>query len=57
MLSRIVFYHGAFVDGLEFVYDDGSTQLFGKRGGKEGGDTFDMGKLFSRPAIWVAVFV
>jgi hypothetical protein len=44
VLSRIIFYHGFAVDGLEFVYDDDSRQLFGKRGGKEGGDFFDMGK-------------
>jgi hypothetical protein len=43
VLSRIIFYHGAAVDGMEFVYDDDSRQLFGKRGGKEGGDVFDMG--------------
>ncbi|KAK3941195.1 putative peptidase family-domain-containing protein [Diplogelasinospora grovesii] len=42
VLSRIIFYHGFAVDGLEFVYDDDSRQLFGKRGGKEGGDAFDM---------------
>jgi hypothetical protein len=45
VLSRIIFYHGHAVDGLEFVYDDDSRQLFGKRGGKEGGDVFDMGKI------------
>lgn len=42
VLSKIVFHHGLAVDGLEFVYDDESTQLFGKRGGKEGGDVFDI---------------
>jgi len=43
ILSRIIFYHGFAFDGIEFVYDDDSRQLFGKRGGKPGGDTFDMG--------------
>lgn len=43
VLSRVIFYHGLCVDGMEFVYDDDSRQLFGKRGGKEGGDSFDMG--------------
>ena len=43
VLSRVVFYHGFAVDGIEFVYDDDSRQLFGKKGGKEGGDSFDMG--------------
>ncbi|KAK1753485.1 putative peptidase family-domain-containing protein [Echria macrotheca] len=42
VLSRIIFYHGFAFDGMEFVYDDDSRQLFGKRGGKAGGDTFDM---------------
>lgn len=44
VLSRIVFYHGFAVDGLEFGYDDGSSQLFGKKGGKKGGDAFDLGQ-------------
>lgn len=44
VLSRIVFYHGFALDGLEFFYDDNSSQLFGKRGGKPGGDSFEMGK-------------
>ncbi|KAK5653577.1 hypothetical protein OQA88_8839 [Cercophora sp. LCS_1] len=42
VLSKIVFYHGFALDGLEFVYDDDSRQLFGKRGGKIGGDVFEM---------------
>ncbi|KAK6226636.1 metallopeptidase [Colletotrichum tabaci] len=41
VLSRVVLYHENAVNGIEFVYDDDSTQLFGKRGGKEGGDTFE----------------
>ncbi|KAL7782268.1 putative peptidase family domain-containing protein [Trichoderma afarasin] len=41
VMSRVIVYHGSALDGLEFVYDDNSTQLFGKRGGKEGGDTFE----------------
>ena len=43
VLSRVVFYHGFAVDGIEFFYDDGESQLFGKRGGKPGGDSFEMG--------------
>ncbi|TPX09563.1 uncharacterized protein E0L32_009164, partial [Thyridium curvatum] len=42
VLSRIIFYHGFAMDGMEFVYDDDSRQLFGKRGGKAGGDSFEM---------------
>ena len=33
------------LDGLEFCYEDGHSQLFGKRGGKLGGDEFLLGKL------------
>jgi hypothetical protein len=44
VLSRVVAYHGFALDGLEFFYDDGSSQLFGKRGGKPGGDAFEMGE-------------
>jgi hypothetical protein len=43
MMTRIIFYHGFALDGIEFVYDDDSRQLFGKRGGKPGGDVFDLG--------------
>jgi hypothetical protein len=44
VLSRVIVYHGSAVDGMEFIYDDDSSQLFGKNGGKKGGDTFDLGK-------------
>jgi hypothetical protein len=42
VLSRVIVYHGSAVDGMEFIYDDDSSQLFGKNGGKKGGDTFDL---------------
>ncbi|KAI5466487.1 putative peptidase family-domain-containing protein [Mariannaea sp. PMI_226] len=42
VLSKVLAYHGSAVDGLEFVYDDDSTQLFGKRGGgNKDGDVFE----------------
>lgn len=44
VMSRVVVYHGAAVDGLEFFYDDDSSQLFGKKGDKQG-DVFEFGKL------------
>lgn len=61
VLSRIIFYHGYAIDGLEFVYDDNSRQLFGKRGGKQGGDVFDMDirrgeyitGFFVRSGFWI----
>ena len=47
VLSRIIFYHGFALDGMEFVYDDDSRQLFGKKGGKPGGDVFELGTSFA----------
>ncbi|KAJ8128872.1 hypothetical protein O1611_g4761 [Lasiodiplodia mahajangana] len=42
ILTSVTIYHGDAVDGLEFHYDDGSSQLFGRRGGKTNGDRFIM---------------
>ena len=53
VLSRITFYHGQAFDGMEFVYDDNSTQLFGKTGGRPGGSVFELGKS---PPTHEAVF-
>jgi hypothetical protein len=39
-MLRIKIYHGASLDGIEFCYEDGRSELFGKRGGKEGGSVF-----------------
>jgi len=41
-LSRVTVYHGMAVDGLQFTYDDGSSQLFGRKGGKPEGDTVEL---------------
>jgi hypothetical protein len=40
LLVAIRVYHGFAVDGLEFIYEDSTRQLFGKRGGKPGGSEF-----------------
>ncbi|KAF3352182.1 Ubiquitin-conjugating enzyme E2 35 [Verticillium dahliae VDG1] len=41
LLLRVVVYHDpTTVHGIEFIYEDASTQLLGTRAGKEGGDTF-----------------
>ncbi|KAH8645649.1 putative peptidase family-domain-containing protein [Xylariales sp. PMI_506] len=61
VLSRVVIYHGQAVDGLEFFYDDDSSQLFGKRGGKPGGDSFEIDirrgeyitGFFVRSGVWI----
>lgn len=42
VMTRVIVYHGRSLDGIEFLYDDDSRQLFGKRGGKPGGDTFEL---------------
>lgn len=42
LLVQVKMYHGFALDGFEFVYEDGSTQLFGKRGGKPGGTDFNL---------------
>lgn len=41
-LTSVIVYHGSYVDGLEFVYYDGTTQLFGTRNGKPGGTEFPL---------------
>ncbi|KAJ2988088.1 hypothetical protein NUW58_g4159 [Xylaria curta] len=40
ILTSVTVYHDEAVDGLEFHYDDGSSQVFGKRGDKPEGDRF-----------------
>ncbi|KAI9676914.1 MAG: hypothetical protein M1817_006753 [Caeruleum heppii] len=51
LLVQVKVFHGFAVDGLEFVYEDSTSQLFGKRGGKEGGSKFDLGTLTGRHGI------
>ena len=44
LLRSVRVYSGFALDGIEFCYEDGKTQLFGKRGGKVGGDEFLLGE-------------
>jgi len=44
LLTSIKAYSGYALDGIEFCYEDGHSQLFGKRGGKPGGDEFLFGE-------------
>lgn len=44
LLTSVKVYHGYALDGIEFCYEDGHSQLFGKRGGKPGGDEFFLGQ-------------
>lgn len=46
LLTSVKIYHGFALDGMEFFYEDATSQLFGKRGGKPGGDEFVFGELF-----------
>ncbi|KAL8902234.1 MAG: hypothetical protein Q9192_000109 [Flavoplaca navasiana] len=40
LLTSIRIYHGFALDGIEFFYEDSTSQLFGKRGGQVGGSDF-----------------
>lgn len=40
LMVAIRVYHGFAIDGIEIVYEDQTTQLFGKCSGKRGGDEF-----------------
>lgn len=42
MLLYVRVYHGFALDGIEFFYEDNTSQLFGKRGGKPGGTDFPL---------------
>lgn len=42
LMTHIKVYHGLALDGLEFFYEDTTTQLFGKRGGQPGGSEFKL---------------
>ncbi|KXS93529.1 hypothetical protein AC578_2188 [Pseudocercospora eumusae] len=40
LLLSVKVYHGDCLDGIEFCYEDGKNELFGKRGGRPGGSDF-----------------
>lgn len=42
LLLSIKVYHGDYLDGLEFFYENGTSELFGKRGGRAGGSDFPL---------------
>jgi hypothetical protein len=44
LMTQVKVYHGLALDGIEFVYEDTTTQLFGKKGGQPGGSIFNLGK-------------
>lgn len=49
LLVQIKVYHGFALDGIEFIYEDYTSQLFGKKGGTEGGSKFDLGRSTISP--------
>ncbi|KAF2758292.1 putative zinc metallo proteinase [Pseudovirgaria hyperparasitica] len=61
LMTAIRVYSGFAVDGIEFFYEDGASQLFGKRGGKLGGSDFLLdtrkGELllgfYMRTGLWI----
>lgn len=61
LLTAIRVYHGFAVDGVEFIYEDTTTQLFGKRSGKEGGTEFALDTrrgetlmgFYLRAGLWI----
>lgn len=42
LLRSVRVYHGLALDGIEFMYDDQTSQLFGGRGGAPGGTDFPL---------------
>jgi hypothetical protein len=59
LLVAIKVYHGNAVDGLEFIYEDATSQLFGKRGGSPTEFTLDTRKgelllgFALRAGLWI----
>ncbi|KAL8867584.1 MAG: hypothetical protein Q9174_005572, partial [Haloplaca sp. 1 TL-2023] len=51
LLTSIRIYHGFAIDGIEFCYEDSTSQLFGKRGGQPGGSEFLLGMEFIPVAL------
>lgn len=61
LLTSIRVYHGFAVDGIELMYEDSTSQLFGKRGGTPGGSEFSLDTrrgetimgFYLRAGLWV----
>ncbi|KAL9096315.1 MAG: hypothetical protein Q9165_001312 [Trypethelium subeluteriae] len=61
LLRAVRVYSGFCLDGVEFIYEDSTTQLFGKRGGKPGGSEFALdtrrGEIlmgfYLRAGVWI----
>nr|POE48828.1 putative zinc metalloproteinase [Quercus suber] len=61
LMRHVKVYHGQSLDGIEFFYEDGHSDLLGKRGGKPGGSDFplDIRKsetilgFYVRAGLWI----
>ncbi len=61
LLTQVKVYHGFALDGIEFVYEDATTQLFGVRSGKPGGSEFNLDTrrgevimgFYLRAGLWI----
>lgn len=61
LLTQVKVYHGFALDGLEFVYEDFTSQLFGTRGGKAGGSEYNLDTrrgetilgFYLRAGVWI----
>lgn len=51
LMKCVKIWHGKGLDGLEFVYEDGHSELLGKRGGKPGGSTFALDTKMAETVI------
>jgi len=52
LLTQVKFYHGFALDGVEFCYEDSTSQLFGKRGGSC--SDFNLGRYLSSKILNVS---
>lgn len=61
VLMSVRVYYGRALDGVEFFYEDHTSQLFGKRGGKAGGSDFPLDTrrgetilgFYLRAGLWI----
>ncbi|KAG4423408.1 hypothetical protein IFR04_003512 [Cadophora malorum] len=59
LLTQVKFYHGFALDGVEFCYEDSTSQLFGKRGGSCSDFNLDTRKgecitgFYLRSGFWI----
>lgn len=53
LLTSIKVFHGFAVDGVEFLYEDSSSQMFGKRGSAGKGSEFIFGRRHIQFILWI----